>query len=130
MSASYTLPASAPTPDAVLSVTKVDVAAGHASVAAVRGKKRYLYEFDLTVHWTLVTTRAASGAVAAGTMRFPDIDGTCALGEGYDVSNFTVTQADDPNLRPVLETFCHRQGLREAIHVTVDDWVRNFKETY
>ena len=64
-------------------MTKVDVAAGHASVAAVRGKKRYLYEFDLTVHWTLVTTRAASGAVAAGTMRFPDIDGTCALGEGY-----------------------------------------------
>ena len=63
-------------------------------------------------------------------MRFPDMDGTCALGEGYDVSNFTVTQADDPNLRPVLETFCHRQGLREAIHVTVDDWVRNFKETY
>jgi len=125
MGTTYTLPASSPAPDALLTISKAKVT-GHASVAAVRGKKRYIYEMDVTVNW-----KFQHGDVdAAGTMRFPDIDGTCALGEGYDVSDFTVTEAGDPNVRPVLTNFCHQQGLREALHESVDNWVRKFKETY
>lgn len=125
--ATYTLPPSSPAPGAVLSVDKVVVAAGHASVAAVRGKKRYLYEYDVTVYWTFDHNSAAS---ASGTMRFADIDGTCGLGEGYDVSDYTVTDADDSALRPILTNFCHQQGLRLALHDSIDSWVRLFKETY
>ena len=122
----YTLPASSPAPNAVLTVTKVNVASGHASVAAARGKKRYIYELDVTVHWKFVHGEVT----AVGALHFPDIDGTCPLGDGYEVSNFSVVEADDPSLRPVLEQFCHQQGLRDAIHLTVDNWVRNFKMTY
>jgi len=126
LACTYTLPASSPAPHAVLTVENCKITSGHASVAAVRGKKRYIYEMDVTVDWRFVH----DAVEATGSMRFPDIDGTCALGEGYDVSNFTVKEADDPNVRPLLTSFCHQQGLRTALHQCIDDWVRLFKETY
>lgn len=129
--ATYTLPDSSPAPGAILTVESATVN-GHASAATVRGKKRYIYELDATVHWKFQhhTPLDSQPVVATGTMHFPDIDGTCAVGEAYDVSNFTVTNADDVNVRPLLTQFCHQQGLRVALHESIDAWVRLFKETY
>lgn len=66
---------------------------------------------------------------AKGKINFPDVDGTIALGEGYDVT-FEVTALEEQSLRPVVDRFVKSQGLRDALHQTIDDWVRAFKEKY
>lgn len=127
MKLTYTLPSSSPAPNGVISICKVDLQkSSHASVAAVRGKKRYIYELDITVHWNFIHDTLS----ASGTMRFPDVDGTCMLGDGYDATEYTVVHIDDPTLQPVLTQFCYRQGLRLLIHDAIDNWVRQFKDTY
>jgi tetratricopeptide (TPR) repeat protein len=127
MKLTYTLPPSSPAPNAVVSISKVVLQkSSHASVAAVRGKKRYIYELDITVHWNFVHDTLS----ASGTMRFPDVDGTCTLGDGYDATEYTVVQIDDPTLQPVLTQFCYQQGMRLQIHEAIDNWVRQFKDTY
>lgn len=124
---SYTLPSSSPAPNAVISIPKVVVQpSSHASFATVRTKKRYIYELDITVHWNFVHNEIS----ASGTMRFPDIDGTCVVGDGYEATAFVIVQIDDATLQPVLTQFCYNQGLRLSIHETIDNWVRLFKDTY
>ena len=66
---------------------------------------------------------------AKGKINFPDVDGTCELGEGYE-STFEITSIEDQSLRPVLDRFVKHQGLRENLHQTIDDWVRAFRENF
>jgi len=121
----YTLPESSPAPGAVVTTTKARVD-GHASVATVRGKKRYIYELSVTVDWKFEHEEVD----ANGSLVFPDIDGTCALGEGYDATDFHVSHADTQSVRPLLDAFVHKQGWREAIHKCIDDWVQLYQDTY
>ena len=122
----YILPVSSPAPNAIVTVTKVIITNGNASVASVRGKKRYMYEYSITVHWKFQHDTVS----AEGTLEFPDIDGTCSLGDGYDASHYIVTTTTDDSVRPVLDSFVHKQGLRNVLHDTIDDWVRTFQKTY
>jgi tetratricopeptide (TPR) repeat protein len=123
----YQLPASSPAPGATVTVTSA-VVKGTASVATVRGKKRFLYEFSVVVDWKVCTTDHP--ILASGSLTFPDIDGTCVLGEPYDCTDFVVRHMDDVTIRPVLDAFVYRAGLREALHESIDAWVRLFQETY
>lgn len=127
----YVLPPSSPAPNAIIAVTKV-TAKGHASVASVRGKKRYIYEYSIKIHWNFVHDRPTDGTTttAEGSMKFPDVDGTCIVGEGYDATNFVIKTATDDTVRPLLDTFVYKQGLRDVLHNTIDDWVRTFQEMY
>jgi tetratricopeptide (TPR) repeat protein len=120
----YKLPVSSPAPGATVAVTSA-VVTGHASVATVRGKKRFLYEFSIVVDWKLT-----EHSNATGSLTFPDVDGTCAVGEPYDCTDFVVRHMDDPTIRPVLDAFVHRAGLRDTLHESIDAWVHLFKETY
>jgi len=126
--ASYTLDESSPAPDAKATVTKVTKCDGNASFATVRGKKRYIYEFLVTFEWKLET--ADQSDTAEGTMTFPDFDGTCPVGEGYDLGPYEVKECSDANLKPILDRFVRNGGLRDCIHTTLDDWVRLFKAKY
>jgi tetratricopeptide (TPR) repeat protein len=121
--ATFEFPASSPAPGARLDVDRVTVTSGHASAAAVRGKKRYLYEFDVTVHWKF----SHDNVSATGTMRFPDVDGTDST---YDVAEFKVTDSNDATIAPLLTQFCQHQGLRLVLQEQMDAWVRLFRETY
>lgn len=123
---SYTLPDSSPAPGAVAKVTKVLNLDGHASYATVRGKKKYIYEFLITIKWEF----SHEGKEGSGSMSFPDFDGTCELGEGYEMVQYSVDPETSPALRPVLDRFVKNDGLRSAIHGSLDDWVRLFKSTY
>jgi tetratricopeptide (TPR) repeat protein len=125
LATTYTLPESSPAPGALVLVTEAKVT-GNASCAAVRGKKRYIYELCVTLDWSF----SHGDHQADGSIVLPDVDGTCVLGDGYEEANWKVDRADDPSMRPLLETFVHKQGWREAIHETIDDWVRHFKDTY
>jgi activator of HSP90 ATPase len=70
----YTFPSSSPAPGAVVS-TKAQgtTVTGHASVATVRGKKRYLYELCVKLEWQF----DHEDQDAHGKLNIPDVDGTC-----------------------------------------------------
>jgi tetratricopeptide (TPR) repeat protein len=128
MNTTYVLPESSPAPGAIASVTSVPNLDGHASYATVRGKKRYIYEFCITVAWQLELVD--DDKTAKGKMTFPDFDGTCELGEGYDMVHWEVDHDSPGSLRPILDRFVQSGGLRDALHDTLDEWVRNFRTTY
>ena len=58
-------------------------------MAAVRGKKRYIYEFGYKLEWELDAGGNDEDDLR-GTMTLPDIDGTVAEGDWHDLSDFTV----------------------------------------
>jgi hypothetical protein len=122
----YILPASSPAPGAIAKVTAVPKLDGHASYASVRGKKKYIYEFLIQLKWEFVH----DDEKGSGTMSFPDFDGTCEIGHGYEMHNYTVAPETPPSLRPVLDRFVKNDGLRDAIHTTLDEWVGLLKATY
>ena len=131
----YDLPEGSPDPNAEVKVTKVSklisskVAGGtcHASVATVRGKKRYIFEFTLCVHWEMTL---GDGRTCKGEMTFLDVDGTHEVGDGYDVSDYNVDSDTPPDARYLLERFVRDQGLRRVIEKAMDDWIQLFRETY
>ncbi len=121
----FILPVSSPAPGAICTIAS-SKSSGHASFAMVRGKKRYIYEFAVTLEWEF----AVNTDKACGSMSFPDFDGTCELGEGYDMVDWNVKESSSSSLTPLLERFVRNGGLRDAIHTTLDNWVRRFRETY
>ena len=111
----------------VTKVNKLSDGTAHASFATVRGKKRYIYEFCIGLHWELTL----QDDKASGTMTFPDVDGTCELGEGYDLVEFTVDHdKSTPSTQPLVHKFVQHGGLRQVIHDTIDNWVHLFRQTY
>jgi len=127
LSTTYTLPEGSPDAGAVASVLKVDKCDGHASFATVRGKKRYIYEFHVKLSWQL---ELSSNTTCQGMMAFPDIDGTCELGDGYDMVDYVVNDGAPSDAKHLLDRFVKNDGLRHALHDTIDDWVRLFRATY
>ena len=125
LAAQYTLADSSPAPGALCTVES-SKCSGHALVATVRGKKRYIYEYAINIKWTFVVDKDK----ACGNMSFPDFDGTCELGQGYDLVEWNVNESSSASLTPLLERFVRNGGLRDVIHQTLDDWVRVFRETY
>eukprot|EP00549_Striatella_unipunctata_P011563 CAMPEP_0118703318 /NCGR_PEP_ID=MMETSP0800-20121206/18473_1 /TAXON_ID=210618 ORGANISM="Striatella unipunctata, Strain CCMP2910" /NCGR_SAMPLE_ID=MMETSP0800 /ASSEMBLY_ACC=CAM_ASM_000638 /LENGTH=419 /DNA_ID=CAMNT_0006604803 /DNA_START=108 /DNA_END=1367 /DNA_ORIENTATION=+ len=124
--AAYELPEGSPDAGARASIAKVKKVDGNAFYATVRGKKRHMYEFAIVVEWQL---ELSSGNVCKGSMTFPDVDGTCELGDGYDMTKYSVDEAPS-DARHLLDRFVKNGGLRDAIHESLDDWVRLFRATY
>lgn len=134
--ASYVLPDGSPSPGSRGSIIEVSKIDGNASHAAVRGKKKYIYEFSITVKWELELSSPVGGGETTitrcrGEMTFPDVDGTVESGEGYDVSNYAVDGTTcSLGIRPLLERFVRDGGLRDSLHGAIDDWVALFRATY
>jgi hypothetical protein len=133
LSTCYVLPESSSFPGAIVQVSSISKCDGHASFATVRGKKRYIYEFCIALQWTLVDNNNGTHVVK-GSMTFPDFDGTCELGEGYEMMQYQVDDSEAATslsfLKPVLDQFVKHGGLRDAIHECLDEWVRLFRATY
>jgi len=131
----YSLPAGSPDPNAHIKVVDVTnlisskVAGGtaHASVAKVRGKKRYIFEFNICVHWEITL---GSGTVCKGTLSFLDVDGTHEIGDAYDVSGYTVDANTPSEAKYLLERFVRDGGLRNSCEKKLDEWIELFQETY
>lgn len=131
----YDLPEGSPDPNAHVQVTKVTkllsakVAGGtcHASVATVRGKKRYIFEFTICVHWEMIL---GDGRKCKGHITFLDVDGTHEIGEGFDVSDYTV-DADTPSeAKYILQRFVRDGGFRTEVEKAIDGWITLFRKTY
>lgn len=129
LTSEYVLPEGSPSPGAHAVVSKVSKLEGHASYAAVRGKKRYIYEFGFTLDF-LLTLGDDHKQTCHGKVTFPDVDGTVELGDGYDIVDYHVDGSSPAGTGPLLERFVRDGGLRESIHNAIDDWVRLFRATY
>lgn len=135
MEASYKLPEGSPDPNAMIKIVDVsklissDVAGGsaHASVAKVRGKKRYIFEFNVCIHWEMTL---GNGNKCKGKLTFYDVDGTHEIGEGYDVSEYTVEDGAPADARHMLERFVRDGGIRTEVEKKLDEWILLFRETY
>lgn len=137
MKASYNLPEGSPDPNALVKVVDVSKlisskkagGSAHASVAKVRGKKRYIFELTVCVHWEMTL---GSGVKCQGKMTFFDVDGSHEMGEGYDMSDYTVEASSDfpPDARHLLDRFVRDGGLRSEIEKKLDGWITLFRETY
>ena len=115
----------------VVKANKMDVHdGGHASVAAVRGKKRYIYEFGYELVWELSSAGGDADVEMRGKLVLPDIDGTVAAGEWHDVSDFTVDGGIPNAKRAYLMKHVRDGGLREVIEEKIDGWVTLLKATY
>lgn len=131
----YDLPEGSPDPNAHVTVTKVTkllsakVAGGtcHASVATVRGKKRYIFEFTICVHWEMTL---GDGRKCKGHFSFLDVDGTHEIGEGFDVSDYVVDSDTPSEARYLLQRFVRDGGFRNEIEKSIDGWITLFRETY
>jgi tetratricopeptide (TPR) repeat protein len=135
LEASYQLPGGSPDPNA--SVKVIDVSglisskkaggSAHASVAKVRGKKKYIFEFTICVHWEMTL---GSGDKCKGKLTFYDVDGTHEIGEGYDISEYSVEDGAQADARHLLDRFVRNGGLRSEIEKKLDEWIGLFQETY
>jgi tetratricopeptide (TPR) repeat protein len=145
LSCKYILPNGSPSPGSTVVVYEIGKLDGSASYAAVRGKKRYIYEFALTVKWEFtlfgeeeeeeedgkVVESTQQQQQCRGEMTFPDIDGTVEVGEGYDIVNYSVDGSTCvAGIGPLLERFVRDGGLRDIIHEAIDNWVKLFRATY
>jgi len=124
----FVFPDSSPAPGALVTIQKVIKLNGHASVAQVRGKKRYIYEYSAELEWQLED--ATNGMKCVGKVKIHDIDGTVELGEGYEQDGFTIDETSDNSVRPLVDRFVQRGGFKDSLNNSIDDWVRLFKETY
>lgn len=133
LSCKYTLPNGSPSPGSYVIVYEIGKLEGSASYAAVRGKKKYIYEFALTIKWefTLLEDSALIKQQCRGEMTFPDIDGTVEVGEGYDIVNYSVDGLTCVvGIGPLLERFVRDCGFRDTVHEAIDNWVKLFRATY
>jgi hypothetical protein len=136
LSCKYILPNGSPSPGSTVTIYEIGKLDGGASYAAVRGKKRYIYEFALTVKWEFTLCEMKEGGKGdsqqcRGEMTFPDIDGTVEVGEGYDVVNYSVDGSTCvAGIGPLLERFVRDGGLRDTVHEAIDNWVKLFRATY
>jgi hypothetical protein len=75
-----------------------------------------------------------NNVLAKGSMTFPDFDGTCELGQGYEMIQYqvddTTTTLSSSVLKPMLDQNVKHGGFRNAIHECLDNWVRLFRATY
>jgi len=109
--------------DAEACVTKVESLEGHASVATVRGKRRYIYEFSVCLCWKV---EQDDGDSCGGKLSLPDVDGT-VTGE-YDVTEFIVKEGELPS--GLIDSMVKKGGLKGSIFSQIDQWVRDFKAQY
>jgi len=127
LSAEYSLPLSSPQPGAVVKITNVKSLNGHASIASVRGKRRYMYEFSTTLEWEMDIP--SDGNTCTGSIEFPDIDGTCD-GE-YEMTNYTVKSVGTAGgaAKHLLDRFVKNGGLRDVLTEKLNEWVTLFQST-
>lgn len=108
---------------AIAKVSKVKDVNGHASIATVRGKRRYMYEFSLIIEFK-INLSMDSDEVVCGSFKYPEIDGTtcCDDGEDLDFIDFKITSSDGEKYRKLADSFVRRGGLKDEIRKCICAW--------
>jgi Activator of Hsp90 ATPase, N-terminal len=103
-------------------VTKAKIGSGDASVARVRGNKRFIFGMEnVVLEWDF------RDGDATGKIRVSDFDGT---DDEYEFMDFVITTCDDESLRPKLSSPSNQTPLRNAIQSQIKAWVQLFHTTF
>jgi len=96
---------------------------GHASIATVRGKRRYVYEFSLTIEFKIVLAMDLD-EVVTGSFKYPEIDGTTCEngGDDLDFIDFKIKDCDGPHYRKLCDVIVRKGGLSDEIKKCICDW--------
>jgi len=112
---------------ATAKVTKVKDVNGHASIATVRGKRRYVYEFSLTIEFNIVLSLDLD-EVFAGSLKYPEIDGTtcCDDGDDLDFIDFKIKSCDGEHYRKLCDVIVRKGGLTDEIKKCIVHWANTW----
>jgi Activator of Hsp90 ATPase, N-terminal len=103
-------------------VTKATIGSGDASVARVRGSKRFIFGMEnVVLEWDF------RDGEASGKIRVSDFDGT---DDEYEFMDFVIAACDDDSLRSTLSSPGQQTPLRNTIQNQIKEWVKLFHETY
>ena len=111
---------------AKVSVDKITDYEGSASVATVRGKRRFIFEFIFTLTWCV----EIDGDKCTGTMNFPDVAPDCD-GE-YESLYRCDAKLTPPAARPLLDKFVKNDhgSFKEQVQLAINEWVKEFNAKY
>uniref|UniRef100_A0A0G4HAI9 peptidylprolyl isomerase n=1 Tax=Chromera velia CCMP2878 TaxID=1169474 RepID=A0A0G4HAI9_9ALVE len=114
-------------------ITKVKEVTGDASVAVVRGTKRFLFDFHLTLDWEAVISAEGEGGEEKkfkGEVQMPDVASASADPSGFQMEarikyKGTKPEGEDKtNVDKLLET------LKQSVHKCVWEFVEEMKKKY
>jgi len=108
---------------ATAKVSKVQNVDGHASIARVRGKRRYAYEFSLVIEFKIILAMDLD-EVATGSFKYPEIDGTTCDDNGADLDfiDFKIKDCDGDHYRKLTDVIVRKGGLNNEIKKCVCSW--------
>mmetsp|Transcript_8659 Transcript_8659/g.17576 ORF Transcript_8659/g.17576 Transcript_8659/m.17576 type:complete len:328 (-) Transcript_8659:32-1015(-) len=106
--------------------TKIELEEASASVATVRGKRRFLYEFVIVMHWEAEVE--GTDGTAKGELRFNDVAPDC---DGEFEADIKVTSMDGEGTKIIRERVKgDRKSYREKIEDRINEWAEAFIKTY
>ena len=107
--------------DLTCKIKKVKEIEGEGSVAVVRGKKRYLFDFSFEGEFEMVVDD--DDAVATGTIKIPDVSSTVEKGE-WEIEMSFKTGRNRENVTEASGIF------KTAIKSSLDAFVDDFNASY
>lgn len=108
---------------ATAQVSKVKDVNGYASIATVRGKRRYVYEFSLLIEFKIILSIDLD-EVVTGSFKYPEIDGTSCCDDGEDLNfiDFKINTSDNENFRKLADAFVRKAGLKDEVRKCICNW--------
>ena len=109
-----------------VNTTKVKLEEASASVATVRGKRRFLYEFVVVMSWEAEVE--GTGGTGKGELRFNDVAPDC---DGEFEAEIKVDQTDGEGTKPIRERVKgDRNSYREKVEQKMNEWSEEFIKMY
>merc|ERR1712232_1171033 len=108
---------------ATAKVSKIKNVDGHASIAQVRGKRRYVYEYSLDIEFKIILAMDLD-EVVTGTFKYPEIDGTTCDDNGADLDfiDFKIKDCDGDHYRKLTDIIVRKGGLKNEIKKCICNW--------
>jgi activator of HSP90 ATPase len=107
-------------------VDSIDKFEGSASVATVRGKRRFIYEYIFSVKWSV----ELDCGKCTGTLHFPDVAPDC---EGVFESEYSIdSKVVPPEVRPLLQKYVKMDSgsFKEEVVKGINGFIQEFIDKY
>merc|ERR1712226_1698703 len=73
-----------------------------ASVASVRGKTKYIYEYTVSLEWEAVLLQ---GQKCTGILKFQEVDESHQIGNKYEITKYTIGKDTPEHCKFMLENY-------------------------
>jgi tetratricopeptide (TPR) repeat protein len=109
-----------------VNTTKVKLEEASASVATVRGKRRFLYEFVVVMSWEAEVE--GTGGTGKGSLVFNDVAPDC---DGEFEAEIKIEETDGEGTKNIRERVKgDRNSYREKVEEKMNEWAEEFVKMY